>query len=214
MSDAILSSRRALRVPARCAVRAEAGASWWLAETEDVGPNGCRLTGALPLKSGQAVRLTITAPRVRRVLEATGRVAWTNGGPHSGGGVASSCGVAFDEAVRPASHLWFDSLVTDDPELLLQDGTPDHLGAETTLHLGQPPARPGQLLSPDDLEVLAVVGGGVSVGTLQSRFSATWPRTRRVVLGLLSRRLLTVVRREGSSASAWGSHLAAPSGTP
>jgi hypothetical protein len=205
VSDDTLSSRRALRVPARCAVRAQADSSAWSASTADVGPDGCRLVGDRQLQSGQSIRLQITSPNVRRVLEATGRVAWASSER------PFTCGVAFDEAVRAFSHPWFDAVVEDDPELLLEGDTPDQLGPASRVYLGQPPAQAGRPgLTADELEVLRLVGAGATIGELRTRLSATWARSRRVLLGLLSRRLLTIGPDEGAGAEAWEALLRGP----
>jgi hypothetical protein len=205
VSDDILSSRRALRVPARCAVRAETDSFAWAAETEDVGPNGCRLAGPRPMESGQRLRLEITSPRARRLLQAAGRVAWCS--PDR----PFTFGVAFDEAVHGESHGWFERLVADDPELLVHGGMPDRLGPQTVIYLGEPPAAPGQAaLSADELEVVRRIGDGVTLGQLRDHLSATWARSRRVLLALLSRRLLTVSRGEAAGPGAWEALLRAP----
>jgi hypothetical protein len=207
VSDDILSSRRALRVPARCEVRAEAAFGAWSAETQDVGPHGCRLVGPHPLRSGQPVRLQITSPRLRRVLQATGRVAWSRAGR------PWTYGVAFDEVIRSASHPWFDQLVEEDPELLLCDATPDRLGGSTSVYLGALPAAGAPALSSEEVEVLRRVGDGATLGALQARLSASWPRSRRAVLALLSRHALTVDRTEATDPECWAARLQATART-
>ncbi|HET9554451.1 MAG TPA: PilZ domain-containing protein [Anaeromyxobacteraceae bacterium] len=207
MGEPILNTRRALRVPARCRLRAEAGGEAWYGETEDIGPLGCRVVGPMPLPSGQPIRLAISTLRVDRLLEADGRVAW------AGGRLPWRHGVAFDASAHARSLGWFDRLVGADPGLLADDPVPDRLAPEVTLYPGAAP-RTLDGYGPDELAVLRKVGAGATAGELRARLTPGWDRSRRALFALIARRALTTAREAAGDPAAWARLLAGGARTP
>jgi hypothetical protein len=205
MGDSITSTRRGLRVPARCAVRASTTLSSWDAETEDIGPLGCRLVGPRPLERGQPVKLAISSPHVRELLEAVGRVAWRSTRP------PWRLGVAFADGHRREGQRWFDELVAAEPELLLHDYLPDQLPEGTMLFLAAPPAGPFPL-NEAEAEVLRRIGEGTTVRELRLRLADGWERFQHALFSLLSRSALTLARAEATPPEPWLRLLAQATG--
>jgi hypothetical protein len=203
MSDSVSSTRRGLRVPARCTVRAATSLSSWDAETEDIGPLGCRLVGPRPLERGQPLKLAITSPHVQELLEAVGRVAWRSVRP------PWRVGVAFAEAHLRDGQRWFDELVAAQPELLLHDHLPDQLPEGTMLYLAAPPPGPFQV-NEAEAEVLRRIGEGTTVRELRLRLAEGWERFQHALFSLLSRSALTLARGEAAAPEPWLAILGRP----
>lgn len=77
MADLAAQNRRFPRLRARCRVQVRDGYGAWEAETEDVGPRGCRIVTRRPQIVGALVGLTVESDSVREKLEVTGEVVWT-----------------------------------------------------------------------------------------------------------------------------------------
>ncbi len=109
MTEAFAQNRRFPRLRARCRVRIhDRHGGAWDAETEDVGPRGCRIVTERPQTVGALVELTVESDSVREKLEVTGQVVWaTRDGP-------SLAGIRFaGSASRPGAPgpgAWFAAL--------------------------------------------------------------------------------------------------------
>jgi hypothetical protein len=100
--------RRFPRLRSRCRVLVHDRFGASSAETEDVGPRGCRIVTARPQRVGAVVRLTIESDTLDEPLEIAGQVVWVRDG------VPAQAGIAYaGTGTRPgavASGAWFGSL--------------------------------------------------------------------------------------------------------
>ena len=196
MADFVLNPRRAPRALSRCIAQIEAPEGSWEAETEDIGPHGCQLVAPTALPRGRALRLTIASLAVAEELHVAGRVAWIGTVP------PWRLGVSFDEPGRPGAARWFEALVAATPGLASVRRVPERLPTDAVLFLGPPP-RFVVDFSPDELEVIRNVGGGVQLGALRDRLAASWPRALRALFGLLARQVLTLSRGASAHPESW-----------
>jgi hypothetical protein len=100
-------SRRFPRLRARCRVQVRDRYGVWEAETEDLGPRGCRIVGPRPPTAGALVSLTVESRSLAEKLEVAGQVVWVSGGRPARAGI-SFAGSASSGAVAPAA--WFEAL--------------------------------------------------------------------------------------------------------
>jgi hypothetical protein len=101
-------SRRFPRLRARCRVRIRDRFGTWSAETEDVGPRGCRLVGERAHALGALVRLTVESDRIVEPLEVAGQVVWTRADRLSRAGIWFAGAPSSPGAPFPAA--WFAAL--------------------------------------------------------------------------------------------------------
>jgi len=190
----IANPRRALRLPIRCQVQAEAAGRAWQTETEDIGPHGCQLTAPAALPRGLGLRLVLSYPG-SAPLRVAGEIAWA--GPHS----PWRHGVAFAEVDRTSSSRWFDLLLAANPRLLTLERVPDRLPLDATLYLGPPPTLVD--FTADEVTVLRQVGVGITVAALSRRLEATWGPALRALFSLLARAAVTLDAAEAAPPAAW-----------
>jgi hypothetical protein len=195
VADFILNPRRAPRSRARCRASVRLAGAAWVGETEDVGPHGCQLLAPSALATGAAVSVEIASAQVPGELRAAGTVAWVSSQP------PWRVGVSFSEEGRVEATRWFAKLVAGRPD---EGGryVPDRLPVDAMLFLGPPP-RFMVDFTPDEVEVLRHVAGGISVAALRTRLAASWPRPLRALFSLLARQAVTVSRSVASSPQAW-----------
>lgn len=108
MAEGREQNRRFPRLRARCRVRVHDRSGAWDAETEDVGPRGCRIVTRRPQMVGALLGLTVESDSIREKLEVTGQVVWAV--PDG----LSRAGISFaGSAVRPGAPgpgAWFAAL--------------------------------------------------------------------------------------------------------
>jgi hypothetical protein len=154
MSSHPSERRRLARIPLTCRVVVGERFSTWVTRTQDVGPRGCRIETARPVRAGALLRLTLELEGGQAPLEAVGQVVWTR--------EALEAGVAFTGSVRGgggagAGTGWLDALLAAELRRFWRDGR--RLGSlgEVRLHLG---SAPGVKLDDEALAVLRAVRGG------------------------------------------------------
>jgi PilZ domain len=106
--EAGVESRRFPRLQARCRVRIRDRFGVWDAETEDVGPRGCRIVTSRPQTVGALVSLTLESDRVPGALEVAGQVAWTQADRPSRAGISFTGSASAPAAVAPS--VWFECM--------------------------------------------------------------------------------------------------------
>ncbi len=101
--------RRFPRIASRCRVEIRDRYGVWSAETEDVGPRGCRIVAARAQTVGTLLRLTLSSELVPAPLEVAGQVVWAcrNGTARAGISFAGAAGSP--GATGPSA--WFESLL-------------------------------------------------------------------------------------------------------
>lgn len=180
----ILNPRRVPRVPLRCSVEIRHAFRTWSAQTEDVGPGGCRIVTPRSVDPGRELRLVLRYDGLRLPLEAKAKVVWSRRE------APARLGVAF----RPQEGAaWFDALVAVDPVAgRAARGMRDRLPRLTRVYLGRPP----QIVidfSPVELELLRRIGAGVTLDALARSFGPVLDeRTAGALFSLLERRFVVV----------------------
>lgn len=98
--------RRSPRLPARCRAWMQDRFGLSRAETEDVGPRGCRVVTQRAPAVGALVRLTLGSDRVQGPLAVTGQVVWVRPGPDARAGIsfAGSAADAWFRALQAAEE--------------------------------------------------------------------------------------------------------------
>lgn len=124
-------SRRFPRLSTRCHVRIRDRFGVWEAETEDVGPRGCRIVTPRPQTVGTMVSLTLESERVAGSLEVTGQIVWTLPERPARAGVSYAGGAA-PGALAPAT--WFETILAAEREARAA-GVP---GPEIVIEIEQP----------------------------------------------------------------------------
>jgi hypothetical protein len=123
-------SRRFPRVVARCRVRLRDRFGVWEAETEDVGPRGCRIVTRRPQTVGTLVSLTLESDRVVQTLDVAGQIVWAHAERPSRAGVSFAGGPAPGAL---AAGAWFDSLLAAERE-----ASPAGPGPEIVIEIDAP----------------------------------------------------------------------------
>lgn len=106
--DALAQNRRFPRLRARCRVRISDPYGVWDAETEDVGPRGCRIVTRRPQTVGALVGLTVESDSLREKLEVTGQVVWAVRDRTSRAGISFAGSASRPGATGPGA--WFAAL--------------------------------------------------------------------------------------------------------
>jgi hypothetical protein len=195
----VINPRRAPRVAHRCNVELRDRFASWKAETEDLGPGGCKVASPRLTVPGREVQLHIRCDAIGRVIHATGRVVWSRYQ------TPSRLGIEF--TVNPAERDWFDALVGADPAAAaMARRHPERLPLTATLRLGEPPPVPLEL-SASEVAVLRRIGDGLTVEALGRDLGNAFERVRGAVFDLVSRRLLVLSRHEAVPGARWAEPL-------
>jgi PilZ domain-containing protein len=108
VSDRGQSNRRFPRLRARCRVELRDRFGTWSAETEDLGPRGCRVVTPRPQTVGALVRLSVRSDLVAAPLEVTGQVVWATSDRPARAGISFAGGAPAPGAFAPGA--WFEEL--------------------------------------------------------------------------------------------------------
>jgi hypothetical protein len=108
VAEAREQNRRFPRLRARCRVRVRDRYGVWDAETEDVGPRGCRIVTGRPQTVGALLGLTLESESVRDALEVTGQVVWAVRDGLSRAGISFAGSASRPGAPGPGA--WFAAL--------------------------------------------------------------------------------------------------------
>jgi hypothetical protein len=112
-------SRRFPRLLARCQVRIRDRFGVWDAETEDVGPRGCRIVTARPQTVGTLVSLRLESERVPEPLQVTGQIVWARADRPVRAGVSFAGGTSHPDEITPAA--WFDGVLAAEEQARCAD---------------------------------------------------------------------------------------------
>jgi hypothetical protein len=195
VTDYIVNPRRAPRAPSRCKTKVQSAGAAWDSETEDIGPHGCQLLAPAPLARGAALQIVVGNRSLPLVLQVAGRVAWVSSQP------PWRLGVAFEKSAQPAATRWFEQLVGASPGLANVRRVPERLPTDAMIFLGAPPKFAD--FTPDEVEVLRHVAGGLTVARLRQKLEATWPVALRSLFALLGRGAVTVARGAAAQPETW-----------
>lgn len=118
-----VESRRFPRLPARCRARVRDRFGVWDAETEDVGPRGCRIVTARPQTVGALVSLTLESERVPEALEVAGQVVWARPERPSRAGISFTGSASAPASVAPS--LWFEVMAAAERDARTEPAGPE-----------------------------------------------------------------------------------------
>jgi hypothetical protein len=102
------NTRRYPRLRSRCRVLVRDRYGVWEAETEDLGPRGCRIVTPRPQTVGTLVGLTVESDMLPEKLEVTGQVVWAARGRPARAGISFAGSASRPGAPGPAA--WFAAL--------------------------------------------------------------------------------------------------------
>lgn len=130
------------RIQTRCRVRIRDGLGVFDAETEDLGPRGCRIVTPRPQAEGALVGLALASERVAEVLEVTGQIVWTRLERKPRAGI-SFVGAA-SRPGAPGPSAWFEAIAAVEREACSEAlaGPPPEIAVE----IGEPAAAPASLV--------------------------------------------------------------------
>jgi hypothetical protein len=107
-------SRRFPRLLTRCRVRIRDRFGIWEAETEDLGPRGCRIVTARPQTLGALLSLTLESEHVAEALEVAGQVVWTRAERPARAGISFAGSASAPGALAPPD--WFEIVAAAERE--------------------------------------------------------------------------------------------------
>jgi hypothetical protein len=146
-------SRRFPRLLTRCRVRIRDRFGVWDAETEDVGPRGCRIVTSRPQTVGALVSLTLECEHVPEVLEVAGQVVWTRAQRPARAGISFAGSASAPAALAPSA--WFEIVAA--AERQAQGGPP---GPEIVIVVEGPVPAPDPLVDRLRRRAQELLGGG------------------------------------------------------
>ncbi|HYD53290.1 MAG TPA: PilZ domain-containing protein, partial [Gemmatimonadaceae bacterium] len=187
MPEYLENPRRVPREPVRCRAQVLSPLGKVETTTEDVGARGCQVVLPAAIQQGQAVALTLSAPRLASNLRVGGRVAWVS--PRAPWRV----GIAFTPESLGEAARWMETLRQTAPELL--GGARrlhEKVAVEAMVFLGVAPRLAD--FTEDERTVLGTVWAGLKVGELRAKFASRWPRMQRSFFALLAQGHLTLSR--------------------
>lgn len=197
MAEFIVNPRRAPRAPVRCAARlALTRGGYWASPTSDYGPHGCQLVAPAPLDPGSRVFVELANERIDGRIQLAGRVAWVAKSP------PWRMGVAFDRGCVPAATHFFERLAALYPGIDSYARAPDRIPEDAPLAPASPPETV-PALTDDEVEVLHLVGGGLSARALREKLGGRFEAAANAVFALLGRRYLVVGEPSEAAAAGW-----------
>ncbi len=188
--------RRAARIPARCPVLVRHRFFVrFKADSEDIGPNGCRLLTPRLVEEGTRVRLFIRIPRLGRTVEGLATVVWANEAEHS------RLGLRFQPGRW--ERKWFDALLTADPILAkVVQRRPSVLPWRAELYLGTPRPRVSDFTR-EELAVLRRMKPAITVLELVASLGKASDRLVGALFSLVSHQQLVLDPAESQGPEAW-----------
>ncbi|HET7754065.1 MAG TPA: PilZ domain-containing protein [Anaeromyxobacteraceae bacterium] len=109
MEEFIRNQRRVPRVPVRLRVTVSSAGGEFTAQTEDVGPAGCRLLCPCLVGSGDLLRLSIHHDAFPEPLRVAGKVVWRSARTRL------RAGVRYHDESRVLAETWFKRLLERNP---------------------------------------------------------------------------------------------------
>jgi hypothetical protein len=147
-------SRRFPRLLARCRVRLRDRFGVWDAETEDLGPRGCRIIGSRAQTLGALVSLTLESERVAGALEVAGQVVWARTEKPARAGISFAGGGSAPGAPTPAA--WFETMLAAEHEAR-REGAP---APEIVIEIEEPVLEPEALIERLSRRARDLLGAG------------------------------------------------------
>ena len=154
MSNGGEESRRFPRLVTRCRVRLRDRFGVWDAETEDLGPRGCRIVTSRRQTVGALVSLTLESERVAEALEVTGQIVWARAERPTRAGISFAGGGTAPGAAAPGP--WFEAVRAAEGEAH-PGGAPR---PEIVIEIEGPAEEPEALVERLSQRAVELLGGG------------------------------------------------------
>ena len=202
MADFILNPRRVPRALIPCAARvALRTGSFFTAPAIDYSIQGCQLEASGPLELGMRLFVELVNERVSEPNHLSGRVAW------SAQSEPWRLGIAFDEGCRSAATRFFEKLAKAYPSAQVCGCDPERI-PEDALLAPAPPPEGLPPLRPVEVEVLRIVGSGMSAQALRAALGERWDGLINPLFSLLGRGHLVIGAPDERAAAGWAPYLA------
>jgi hypothetical protein len=203
MAEYLENPRRVPRETIRCKARLALPSGSVDTTTEDIGSRGCQVVLPAAPRRGEAVTISLSAPRYPAALRVDGRVVWVS--PQSPWRV----GVAYDASSLPGAAQWMEGLRKAAPELFtMTRRTPDRLSVDAMIFLGAVPRLAD--FTDDEMTVLRTIGAGSRLGDLRKALSEAWPMMARAFFSLLGQGHVLLSRGASTHPAAWKEILGEP----
>lgn len=202
MAELIPNPRRSPRAPVRCEARiALKEGGYWAGPTTDYGPRGCQLVAPMRLEPGSRIFLELVNDRVPEPCALSGRIAWCTGQS------PWHFGIAFDDGASITATAFFDRLAQAYPGLDTYGRAPDEIPAEAPLAPRSPPPVDLRLIK-QEVQVMRVVGPGMTAAELRNRLGADWDWGVNALFSLIGHGHLVLGAPDPAAAAAWDPVLA------
>jgi tetratricopeptide (TPR) repeat protein len=186
MEEFIRNQRRVPRVPVRLRVTVSSVGGEFTAQTEDVGPGGCRLLCPCLVAAGDLLRLAIHIDSFSDVLKVSGKVMWRSARSRL------RAGVQYDDESRVVAEAWFKRLLEKNPVIAVRlSPVPRLLPFSALLH------RAAQEVSPvvhteEERTMFGEITDGMSVRELMGPDTAQRRERASALFALLATRAVRI----------------------
>jgi hypothetical protein len=186
MEEFIRNQRRVPRVPVRLRVTVASVGGEFTAQTEDVGPGGCRLLCPCLVASGDLLRLAIHSDAFSDALKVSGKVVWRSARTRL------RAGVQYDEDSRVAGEAWFKRLLEKNPAIAARlSPVPKLLAFSALLHPSAQAPSP-QVHTEEERALFSQITDGMSVRDLMGSDPAQRRERASALFALLATRAVQI----------------------
>lgn len=186
MEEFIRNQRRVPRVPVRLRVTVSSIGGDFTAQTEDVGPGGCRLLCPCLVAAGDLLRLAIHNDAFSEPLKVSGKVVWRSARTRL------RAGVKYDDESRVAAEAWFQRLLEKNPAISARlSPVPKLLPFSALLHRAAQEVSP-QVHTEEERALFAMITDGMSVRELMGTDAAVRRERASALFALLATRAVRI----------------------
>ncbi|MFT3913476.1 MAG: PilZ domain-containing protein [Anaeromyxobacteraceae bacterium] len=190
------------RIPVRCDARiALPRGGFWGSPTYDLGSSGCQIVTAEPLPLGSELTLELKEDRVRSPVTVTGKVVWVSDR------APWHTGLAFTPASVDAAKPFFRAILEAYPGLGGFSYSPARIPLDAPLAPGPAP-RVDPELAPEEADVLAALGEGMTTHALRAKLGARFPELSGPLFALVGRHQIVIGPPDRAAAAAWKESVA------
>jgi hypothetical protein len=186
MEEFIRNQRRVPRVPVRLRVTVSSIGGDFTAQTEDVGPGGCRLLCPCLVAAGDLLRLAIHNDAFSEPLKVSGKVVWRSARTRL------RAGIKYDDESRVAAEAWFQRLLEKNPAIAARlSPVPKLLPFSALLHRAAQEVSP-QVHTEEERALFAMITDGISVRELMGTDPAIRRERASALFALLATRAVRI----------------------
>lgn len=186
MEEFIRNQRRVPRVPVRLRAVVNGVGGEFTAQTDDVGPGGCRLLCPCLVAAGDLLRLSIESDVFSDALRVSGKVVWCSARTRL------RAGVQYDEASRPLAEAWFKRFLEKNPAVAARlSPVPKLLPYSTLLFPAVREVAP-QVHTEEERALFAQIKEGMSVRDLMGGNPAQRRDRANAIFALIATRAVRI----------------------